>query len=168
MLFAGIPSAVRVILSVSTARRSVTNNPAIASGIANCKCVSIVSIVVPFWLNQLYLGSYKVTPKRNYNGDYRWQSRPLSECRPGQHTERPSAAAAKTGVAASKLKVRGLLLRSDVGDDGRVMCQDPVPSFRSRLSFLSWFLFGVQKISNCKHDKIGIEAGRAQLTEVRP
>ena len=36
------------------------------------KDLPIISIVVLFWFNQfLYLGSYKVTPKRNYNGEYR-------------------------------------------------------------------------------------------------
>ena len=40
--------------------------------------VPMVSIVDPFlgYVNQInkyiYIGSYKVTPKRNYNGDYRY------------------------------------------------------------------------------------------------
>ena len=35
--------------------------------------VPIVSIVVPFLVKPIiYLGSYKATPKRNYNGDHRY------------------------------------------------------------------------------------------------
>ena len=42
------------------------------------RSLPLVSIVVLFWFNHLYtfLGSYKVTPKRNYNRGYRVNSNP--------------------------------------------------------------------------------------------